>query len=91
MAKICLRGLDDATISRIRADARRRKVSVNQRIIEVLRVHFSPDASTFDDLDGLVGTWSIAEAAAFECAIAPFSHVEPEGTSNRNGKRKAAL
>lgn len=76
MANISLRGLDDPTLSRIKTNARRRKVSVNRLIVETLRERYSAGAREFDDLDALAGTWSKAESAAFESAIAPFGEVD---------------
>jgi hypothetical protein len=88
MTKIRLCGLDAATIGRIRADTHRRKVSVNQRINEVLRMRFAAGACVFDDLDELAGTWSKAEAAAFESAIAPLTQIEPmSGSSSKRRSR----
>src|SRR5712691_3238925 len=72
MANISLRGLDASTLSRIKTSARRRKLSVNRLIVETLREHYRKGNRKFDDLDDLAGTWSRAEAAAFEAAIAPF-------------------
>ena len=76
MANISLRGLDDPTLSRIKTNARRRKVSVNRLIVETLREHYAPDSRGFDDLDALAGSWSSAEAAAFETAVAPFAEID---------------
>ncbi len=76
MANISLRGLDDPTLSRIKTNARRRKVSVNRLIVETLREHYSAATRQFDDLDALAGSWSKAESAAFESAVAPFSEID---------------
>ena len=77
MANISLRGLDDPTLSRIKTNARRRKVSVNRLIVETLREHYSASDQGFDDLDALAGAWSNAEATAFESAVAPFAEIDP--------------
>jgi hypothetical protein len=76
MANISLRGLDASTLSRIRASARRRKLSVNRLIVETLHEHYAKGRQRFDDLDDLAGAWSRAEAAAFEAAVAPFGEIE---------------
>ena len=76
MANISLRGLDDPTLSRIKTNARRRKVSVNRLIVETLRERYSAGPQEFDDLDALAGSWSKAESAAFESAVAPFGKVD---------------
>jgi hypothetical protein len=75
MADVLVRGLDAETLSRLRAEARRRGVSVNRLIVESLqRQHAGRE--TFDDLDALAGRWSKAEAQAFAAAVAPFSEID---------------
>ncbi|HEX9301082.1 MAG TPA: hypothetical protein VF959_01920 [Casimicrobiaceae bacterium] len=76
MANINLRGLDASTLSRIRASARRRKLSVNRLIVETLQEHYAKGSQRFDDLDDLAGAWSRAEAAAFGAAVAPFGEID---------------
>ena len=76
MANINLRGLDASTLSRIRASARRRKLSVNRLIVETLQEHYARGSREFDGLDKLAGTWSRAEAAAFEAAVGPFGEID---------------
>ena|SRR5712692_4854240 len=76
MANISLRGLDASTLSHIRTSARRRKLSVNRLIVETLREHYAKGSKKFDDLDDLAGTWSRAETAAFEAAVAPFGEID---------------
>ncbi|SRR5712691_7964719 len=76
MAKISLRGLDASTLSRLKTNARRRKLSVNRLIVETLREHYAKGNRTFDGLDELAGTWSRAEAAAFEAAVGPFGEID---------------
>jgi len=76
MANVLLRGLDAATLSRLRADARRRGISVNRLIVETLqRQHAAGE--TYHDLDTLAGRWSKSEAATFDAAVAPFSEIDP--------------
>jgi hypothetical protein len=77
MPNISLRGLDGPTLSRIKTNARRRKVSVNRLIVETLREHYAPGDQVFDDLDELAGAWSNGEAGAFEAAVAPFAEIDP--------------
>src|SRR3954465_12730185 len=75
MANVLLRGLDPATLARLRADARRRGISVNRLIVETLqRQHAAGE--TYHDLDTLAGRWSKSEAAAFDAAVAPFSEID---------------
>lgn len=76
MPNVLLRGLDAATLSRLRAHARRRGISVNRLIVETLqRGHAG--AEKHDDLDALAGRWSKAEGEAFAAAVAPFSEIDP--------------
>jgi len=76
MANVLLRGLDAATLSRLRADARRRGISVNRLIVETLqRQHRGRE--TYDDLDALAGRWSHSEAQTFDAAVAPFREIDP--------------
>lgn len=75
MPNVLLRGLDAATLSRLRADARRRGISVNRLIVETLQRERA-GAERHDDLDALAGRWSKAEGEAFAEAVAPFSDVD---------------
>ena len=76
MPDLSLRGLDAAVLARIKSDARRSKTSVNRTIIELLTRHFGRSGAQYNDLDALAGTWSKAEAAEFDEAIAPFGKVD---------------
>lgn len=77
MANLSLRGLDPATLARLRSVARRRRVSVNRLIVETLRQQYAPREQVYHDLDSLKGSWSKAEADAFEASIAPLSDIDP--------------
>lgn len=75
LADVLVRGLDAATLARLRADARRRGVSVNRLIVETLQREHAGGQTT-DDLDALAGSWSKAEAEDFAAAVAPFSEID---------------
>ena len=77
MSNISLRGLDDATLLRIKSNARRRGISVNRLIVESLQKQYATGDRAFDDLDALVGAWSGKEAAQFAAASAPFGEIDP--------------
>ncbi len=77
MPNISLRGLDHATLSRIRFRARRRGVSVNRLIVETLQREYTAGGQVFDDLDSLAGAWSGSEAAAFAASVAPLAEIDP--------------
>ncbi len=76
MANVLLRGLDEATLARLKSDARRRGISVNRLITEILQRLHGRGKEAFDDLDALAGAWSKAEADAFSAAVAPFSEID---------------
>jgi len=76
MPNLSVRGLDDATLARIRSAARRRRMSVNRVIIETLREQYTSSEPEVGDLDSLAGTWSKAEADEFDAATAPFGKVD---------------
>lgn len=78
MPNLSVRGLDTATLARIRSVARRRRVSVNRVIVETLREQYAAGQPEYHDLDALAGTWSKEEAEEFEAAIAPFGEVDAE-------------
>jgi hypothetical protein len=63
------------TLARLRADARRRGISVNRLIVETLQRRVA-GGETFDDLDALAGRWSKADADAFAATVAPFSGID---------------
>ncbi len=75
MPNVLLRGLDAATLSQLRAEARRRGISVNRLIVETLQRQRT-GAERHDDLDALAGRWSKAEGEAFAEAVAPFSEID---------------
>jgi len=76
MPNVLVRGLDAATLSRLRAHARRRGTSVNRLIIEAIERQAAPRKAS-DDLDALAGRWSEKEAEQFHAAVAAFSEVDP--------------
>ena len=77
MSNFSLRGLDDATLLRIKSNARRRGISVNRMIVETLQRQYAAGDRAYDDLDALAGAWSSNEAAQFAAAIAPFGEIDP--------------
>jgi len=92
---LSLRGIDPATLSRIRATARRRGVSVNRLIVETLQREYARGDQSYDDLDALAGAWSGSQAAEFNAAVAPFSEIdqgawvaEPRAAYRAKARRK---
>jgi ribosomal protein S24E len=66
MATITLRSVDDKLLARLKQEAAKQGTSMNQLVLEALRVQFglSKDkhfTKTYHDLDGLFGAWSEEE------------------------------
>jgi hypothetical protein len=78
---ITIRDLDLVTLQRLESEARRRGVDVPTLARDVLRQavpQVSPTSQVHHDLDSLAGTWSQADADAFEAAVADFRRVDQE-------------
>ena len=83
IANFSLRGVDDATTSRLKAEASRQGMSVNAFLLRLIRQQLdlsAPRAAPrqYHDLDHLAGTWSAAEASALLHAVADFNAIDPE-------------
>ena len=83
MANLSVRGVAEKSLQRIKQAARRRGVSVNRLITDMLNAEtgLAPAAKPFamhHDLDKLAGTWNAAEARAFEAATASFGQIDKE-------------
>ena len=83
MANLSVRGVAEKSLQRIKQTAKRRGVSVNRLIADLLNSEtgLAPAAKKFDvyrDLDKLAGTWSAAEARAFDQTIASSGQIDEE-------------
>ena len=83
MANLSVRGVGEKSLQRLKQTAKRRGVSVNRLITDILNSEtgLTPAAklpAMFHDLDKLAGTWSAAEARAFDEAIASFRQIDEE-------------
>ena len=81
MANLSVRGVAEKSLQRIKQTAKRRGVSVNRLVTDMLNAETSlaPAAKPFAvhlDLDKLAGTWSAAEARAFDEATASFGQID---------------
>lgn len=76
MPNFSLRDIDVATLSRIKSVARRQKRSINRVIVETLQQHYANGQRAPDEIDALAGSWSAAEVAEFNAAIAPFGEID---------------
>jgi hypothetical protein len=98
MANFSLRGIDEEAALRLKSEARRRGVSVNALILELIRQGLGlqsgqPCQTVYRDLDALAGTWSAEETARFLHAVSDFERID-EGmwgetdTSGHKGLRR---
>jgi plasmid stability protein len=83
MKNISVRGIDDETASRLKAEAARRKTSVNTLVVQLLRsgVGLRPEGPRireFHDLDRLAGTWSEVDYREFMETQRDFSVIDEE-------------
>ena len=83
MANFSLRGVDDATTSRLKAEASRQGMSVNAFLLRMIHQQLDLSAPRavrreYHDLDHLAGTWSAEEANGFLKAVADFNAIDPE-------------
>ena len=83
MANISLRGIDEETAARLKEEAKRRRVSVNALILNLVKDGVEASSRmrrrhVYNDLDALAGTWTAKEASQFLKAIADFERVDPE-------------
>ena len=80
MAMLSIRGIDEQTSSLLKQEAKRRGISINTLILELLRrgIGLSPEKSIYHDLDHLAGTWTAEEAAAFLETQQDFERIEED-------------
>jgi predicted DNA-binding ribbon-helix-helix protein len=83
MANLSVRGVGEKSLQRLKQTAKRRGVSVNRLITDILNSETGLAPATrkidlYSDLDKLAGTWSAAEARAFDQAVASFGQVDEE-------------
>ena len=77
MKAITLRNLPDQVTRSIRQRAATEGISLNRAVIKVLEERLGSDA-VHHDLDDLAGSWSEAEARAFDRALAAQRAIDPE-------------
>jgi hypothetical protein len=82
MNAISIRGLDDATLLRIKEQAQREGVSMNSLVLRLLETGAGTRpargaAPVYDELNALAGTWTSAETSAFVRLTAAFNEVDP--------------
>lgn len=83
MANFSLRGVDDATTSRLKAEASRQGMSVNAFLLRLIRQQLDLSVPRiaprqYHDLDHLAGTWNVEETSEFLNTVADFNAIDPE-------------
>ena len=83
VANISLRGIDNETAARLKEEAKRRRVSVNALILDLIKSGVEAGSRmrrrrVYHDLDALAGTWTAEEASEFLKAVADFEEVDQE-------------
>jgi len=81
MTALSIRNLDEEALKRLKIAARDEGASVNSLVVRLIEtatgVRPVPrGAVQHHDLDALAGTWSEADAAAFQAATAPFEQID---------------
>lgn len=81
MANLNVRGVEERAVRRLKQTAKRRGVSVNRLIVDMLNSGDkapAAKAASFDDLDALAGTWDRPEAEEFRAAVASFEQIDED-------------
>lgn len=78
---ITIQDIDEATAKWINEEAKRRGVSIETLVLELIRRGISMERESsqlqaYHDLDPLAGTWSDEQATEFLNAIADFEQVD---------------
>jgi len=84
--QLTVRGVDASLERGLRAEAKRRGLSLNRTALQLLRqalggdsrARSEPKLGRHTDLDHLAGTWSEEEAAAFDAALVDRRRIDPE-------------
>jgi hypothetical protein len=82
MKAITLRNIPPAVERAIRSKARQKRISVNKAVIELLQERVGllerRQKTIHDDLDALAGSWTAAEAKAFDKALGLSRRVDED-------------
>ena len=74
---ISIPSVDDATAARLRTEAERRGITIEELVLELIQQGIENlEAPPYHDLDALAGTWSKEDADAFLEAIAELEQVD---------------
>jgi len=83
MKTMSLRGIEPEVAERLESEARRRGVSINAHVLQLLRQGVGlavpgKRRPVYRDLDQLAGTWSDQEASDFEKSLSAFEQIDEE-------------
>lgn len=82
MANISVRGVEDGSLRRLKQAARRRGISLNRLITDMLNSQTGGNAASraveHADLDKLAGTWSARDESEFRRGTAGFEQVDED-------------
>jgi hypothetical protein len=80
MANLSVRGVEEKSLRRLKQTARRRGISVNRLIADMLNSEVGDTGAArpveHNDLDVLAATWSAREAREFARATASFEQID---------------
>ncbi len=80
LSYVTVRGIPGDTAKALKAEARRRGISVNQLVKDLLAeaLHVKDAQPRDNGLAKYSGTWSAAELQAFQRATKSFENIDPE-------------
>lgn len=78
MKTLTVRGLPEPVSEALEREKRRRGVSLNQTVIDLLTQALGVRGTRSNGLASLAGTWSDEEFRRFEESVRPFEEVDPD-------------
>ena len=85
MADLIIRSLDDGLATRLKVEAKKRGLSLNKYMQQLLAQAMSgaPSGTAVEtgrrnDLRKLAGRWTARQAREFKLAVEPFAAIEPD-------------
>ncbi len=80
MKALTIRNVDPALARELERERKRRNLSLNKTVLVLLHqaLGMEPGAVRSNGLRKLAGTWSPADAAEFDRAVAPFEQIDEE-------------
>jgi hypothetical protein len=80
MANLTIKQIDERVLDRLRAQARKRNLSLNAYLKDVLArlIGLQPGVKTYTDLSDLAGCWSEEEAEEFGRNTEQFTRIDEE-------------